>query len=99
MSELNIDRVFITTDRDVLIKCESLHDAHDTFKELFKSDELVNFDDKEDVVNNFKAKNTELQKLLQLCVNDMYSTSGKIKKPTARKLLAACQKGIVDFPV
>jgi len=36
--------------------------------------------------------------LLQLCVNDMYSPTGRIKKSTGRKLMAACQQGIVDFP-
>ncbi len=41
---------------------------------------------------------TELTSLLQMCVNDMYSPSGKIKKGTARKLMAACQKGLVNYP-
>ena len=57
--------------------------------------------DKQDTINQlntFNDENLELKKLLQLCVNDMYSPSGKIKKPTARKLMAACQKGIVNFP-
>ena len=40
----------------------------------------------------------ELTSLLQLCVNDMYSPSGKIKKKTARKLMAACEKGLVNYP-
>lgn len=45
-----------------------------------------------------ESKAAELKMLLQLCVDDMYSPSGKIKKKTAIKLMAACQKGIVDFP-
>ena len=40
----------------------------------------------------------ELTELLQLCVNDMYKPSGKISKKTAMKLMAACQKKIVEFP-
>ena len=45
----------------------------------------------------FDAKD-ELTSLLQMCVNDMYSPSGKIKKKTARKLMAACEKGLVNYP-
>ncbi len=41
---------------------------------------------------------SELTSLLQMCVNDMYTPSGKIKKKTARKLTAACQKGLVNYP-
>ena len=40
----------------------------------------------------------ELTNLLQLCVNDMYKPSGKISKPTASKLLSACQRELVEFP-
>jgi hypothetical protein len=36
--------------------------------------------------------------LLQLCVNDMYSPSGKISISTARKLVKACADGVVKFP-
>ena len=44
------------------------------------------------------AEKDELISLLQMCVNDMYSPSGKIKKKTAKKLMAACEKGLVNYP-
>ena len=59
---------------------------------------IINKEDTINQLNAFNAESAYLKKLLQLCVNDMYSPSGKIKKPTARKLMAACQKGAVNFP-
>lgn len=40
----------------------------------------------------------ELTELLQLCVDGMYSQSGRVTKKTAIKLMAACQKKLVEFP-
>lgn len=50
------------------------------------------------MIESVSIEKADLKALLQLCVDDMYSPSGKIKKKTVRKLMAACQKGIVDFP-
>ncbi len=49
-------------------------------------------------VDDQQTEINELTELLQLCVNDMYKPSGKISKKTAMKLMAACQKKIVEFP-
>lgn len=56
--------------------------------------EYVSYDD----ILASERKVEELTNLLQLCVNDMYKSSGKISKPTARKLLSACQRESVEFP-
>lgn len=50
------------------------------------------------IIESVSIEKAELKALLQLCVDDMYSPSGKINKKTAIKLMVACQEGIVDFP-
>lgn len=49
-------------------------------------------------LNKFSKENEKLKFLLQLCVNDMYSSTGKIKKHTAIKLMEAIRVDLVKAP-
>lgn len=87
---------------------EQLHDANQEIERLKAKlvtrqeehdQEIKDIEDVNNAISKLAdARINALRELLQLCVNDMYKPSGKISKPTARKLLSACQKGMVNFP-
>ncbi len=51
-----------------------------------------------DELNQLSDENKAFKYLLQLCVHDLYSPTGKLKKKTGLKLMAMCQKGILNYP-
>ena len=54
---------------------------------------VANFDNESDVDEIINT-----HKVAQLCVYDMYSYTGKVKKKTAMKLMALCQNKTLSFP-
>ena len=57
--------------------------------------EVANFDDKDERLID---EIISLHEATQMCANDLYSPSGKIKKKTSYKLMALCQKKVLNFP-
>ena len=54
---------------------------------------LANFDNESDVDEIIKV-----HKSAQMCVYDMHSSTGKIKKKTGMKLMSLCQSKTLNYP-